>query len=91
MKKNPWKLIALASMVAFAASVGSACAVAVTAGPGACSNQPAMADAVGALSRARDWLARAESNKGGWKGAAMDATTNAIGATVAGCRYANGG
>jgi hypothetical protein len=91
MKKNYWKLIALASMAAFAVSVGSACAVAVTAGPGACANQPNMADAVGALSRARDWLARAEMNKGGWRDAAIDATGQAIGATVAGCRYANGG
>jgi hypothetical protein len=63
--------------------------VVVTPGAGACDNQPNMAAALGALSRARDWLGRAELNKGGWREAAIDATNNAMSATIGGCQYAN--
>jgi hypothetical protein len=86
---NPWKPIAACSIAAFTAAVAAACTPAVPEGPAACNNQPLMASAVTSLQRARDWLGRAEHNKGGWREQAMTATTNALTETIRGCQYAD--
>jgi hypothetical protein len=84
-----WKLLAAVSVASFGASVAVACAPAVPPGAAACNNQPNMASALVSLERARDWLLRAEQNKGGWRDAAIQATDNAHGATVTGCQFAD--
>jgi hypothetical protein len=89
MNPNPWKLIAACSGAVFAVSLAVACAPAVPPGPAACNNQPAMAAALGSLAKARDWLARAEQNKGGWRDEALRATDTAMGQTIKGCQYAD--
>jgi hypothetical protein len=86
---NPWKPIAAGSVAAFAVSVAVACTPAAPPGPAACNNQPNMAAAVGALERARAWLERAEHNKGGWREAAVTASSNALTETIRGCQYAD--
>ena len=82
---NVWKPIALCSVAAFVCSVG----VQVASADGACHNQPNMEAARQALKTARAALDRAEHNKGGWREAAIQATNNAISATVGGCQYAD--
>ncbi len=84
-----WKLLAAVSVASFVASVAVACTPAAPPGPAACNNQPNMASALVSLERARDWLLRAEQNKGGWRDAAIQATDNARGATITGCQYAD--
>ncbi|MGD0527389.1 MAG: hypothetical protein ABSE49_19770 [Polyangiaceae bacterium] len=87
--KNPWKLLAAVSAAAFAVALAVACAPAVPPGPAACNNQPNMAAALASFDRARDWLARAEHNKGGWRDAAIASTESARSATIAGCQVAD--
>jgi hypothetical protein len=89
MKSNPWKPIAACSGAVFAVSLAAACAPAVPPGPAACNNQPAMAAALGSLAKARDWLERAEHNKGGWRDEALHAAGTAMDQTIKGCQYAD--
>jgi hypothetical protein len=86
---NVWKPLAALSAAAFAVALAVACAPAVPPGPAACNNQPNMAAALVSLDRARDWLGRAEHDKGGWRGAAIVATENARSSTIAGCQVAD--
>lgn len=58
-------------------------------GPAACNNQPNMAAALNHLRSARNWLARAEHNKGGWRDRAIQSTDNAIRETERGCAVAD--
>lgn len=90
MKKiDPWKPLAALAVAAFGVTLAVACTPAAPPGPAACNNQPNMAAALVSLDRARDWLLRAETNKGGWREAAIAATDNARGATITGCQYAD--
>ena len=86
---NPWKPIAALSAAAFAVSLAVACTPAAPPGPAACNNQPNMAAALVSLDRAREWLGRAEQNKGGWREAAIAATDGARSSTIAGCQFAD--
>jgi hypothetical protein len=91
--KNAWTPIAFLSVVAFAVTVG--CAVyerpAAPAGGAAagCGNQPNMNNALASLRDARNWLGRAEHNKGGWRDNAIAATDSAINETQRGCSFAD--
>ncbi len=89
---NIWKPIALASIAAFAVSLGiqtaSASAPAPAAG-GPCHDQPNMAAALTSLRAAKASLEKAEHNKGGWRVAAIQATDNAIRETDKGCAFAD--
>lgn len=82
---NLWKPIALVSIAGFVASVGTQ----MSSAAGACNNQPNMAAAAAALKSARASLERAEHDKGGWRGKAIQATTTAIAETDRGCAYAD--
>ena len=86
---NPWKPLAFVSFAAFATALAIACTPAAPPGPAACNNQPNMASAIGSLRGARAYLDRAEHNKGGWRDAAIQATDQAIVATVRGCQFAD--
>jgi hypothetical protein len=58
-------------------------------GPAACNNQPNMASALNHLMNAKGWLARAEHDKGGWRGRAIETTNTAIRETERGCAFAD--
>jgi hypothetical protein len=88
-KMNPWKLLAALSIAAFGVSLAIACTPAAPPGAAACNNQPNMAAAILSLDRARDWLLRAEHNKGGWRDEAIRSADGARSATIAGCQYAD--
>jgi hypothetical protein len=75
--------------IAFIGAVIACGPAASPGGAGACNNQPNMANAVGELREARAALDRAEHDKGGWRVAAINATTDAIQETERGCAFAN--
>jgi hypothetical protein len=61
-----------------------------TASAGECHDQPNMAKAMHSLERAREDLARAEHNKGGWRERALKHVDAALRETHTGCEVANG-
>jgi hypothetical protein len=78
---NLWKPIALCSIAGLALSLGTQ----VSSAAGICHDQPNMAAANAALRSARSYLDRAEHNKGGWRVAAIEATTRALAESDRGC------
>lgn len=87
---NVWKPIALCSTAGLVASIGIQIASAQSIEQvGNCHNQPNMLNAARSLYAARDSLARAEHDKGGWRGRAQAAAQNAIRETENGCAYAD--
>lgn len=92
---NVWKPIAIALAACLVASIGVQTASAdrnpsplpgTIAGCGP--RQPNMAAAHSALQSALSYLNKAEHNKGGWRVAAVNATTTALNETATGCSYA---
>ena len=83
---NVSKWIALAAIAGMGTTVGYRAA---RAQAGACGNQPNMEHALGALRGARGYLDRAEHDKGGWRGKAIESTDTAIHETEKGCAYAD--
>lgn len=93
---NKWTPLAILSVLGFAITVGCVVheypAPAPGAPPGAaagCGNQPNMNNALTTLRDARNWLGRAEHNKGGWRDNAIASTDNAINETQRGCAFAD--
>jgi hypothetical protein len=87
---NYWKAIALCSITALVGVVGAnvhGVATAEAAGP--CHDQPNMAAAKEHLIKAKEFLDKAEHNKGGWREAAKTATGTAITETNRGCEWAD--
>jgi len=82
---NLWKPIALLSIAGLIFSVTSPTAFA----GGPCHDQPNMAAANDHLKQARAFLDKAEHNKGGWRVAAIDATTKALAESDRGCAFAD--
>jgi hypothetical protein len=82
---NVWKPIALCSLAGLAFSI----APQVSSAAGVCHDQPNMAAANAALRSARSYLDKAEHNKGGWRSAAIDATTKALAESDRGCAFAD--
>ncbi len=90
---NVWKPIAIVATAGLALSVGVQIASAQStigqSNIGNCHNQPNMLAAARNLYAARDALARAEHDKGGWRGRAQTHAQNAIHETETGCAYAD--
>lgn len=86
---KPWKLISLAAIVVFASATFVRMATGSPTPPGPCYDQPNMAAALSSLKAARASLDKAEHNKGGWRVAAIEATSKAIAETDRGCAFAN--
>ena len=82
---NFWKPLAICSVAALVASVGTQ----VARAGGECHGQPNMAAAKEHFRQARDALGRAEHNKGGWRNRAIEAADKAIRETNAGCEFAD--
>jgi hypothetical protein len=88
MTMNAWTPIAALAVAGLALSIG--CQVnAVAPSGGACSNQPNMSAALSELRQAREWLGKAEHNKGGWRDAAIESADRAIHETERGCAFAD--
>jgi hypothetical protein len=92
---NLWKPLAISSTALLTLVVGYQAAFANsgssdTSAPamGVCHDQANMAAALGSLRAARASLDHAEHDKGGWRGAAIGATNNAIAETERGCAFA---
>lgn len=85
---NVWKPIAIVMTAGLVASIGYQTASA-QANIGNCHNQGNMLAAAKSLYAARDSLAKAEHNKGGWRDRAIDAVGKAIHETEAGCAFAD--
>jgi hypothetical protein len=88
------KFVHCLSLLAFTVTLGAAhvsTAVAAPADTGArrIQNQPHMQAALTALRAARDSLAKAEHDKGGWRTAALASTDRAITETVRGIAFDN--
>lgn len=81
---NVWKPVALVATAGLVLSVGMQVAAA-----GVCHDQPNMANALSSLRAARESLAKAEHNKGGWRVAAIEKTNAAITETERGCAFAD--
>ena len=90
---NVWTAVAAASVLAFALALGceenNPPPAAPPASADACGNQPNMAAALAYLREARQYLDRAEHNKGGWRDAAIRSTETAMYETARGCEFAN--
>ncbi len=93
---NLWKPIALCSVAGLVLSLGVQVAHAepggqggAVAGRGVCHDQPNMAAALTSLRAARASLEKAEHNKGGWRGKAIESADAAIRETDRGCAFAN--
>lgn len=84
---NLSKTIALAAIAATVGVVGIHVARAQTAA--SCNDQPNMAHALSSLQAAKGSLDKAEHDKGGWRGKAVEATANAIKETETGCATAD--
>ena len=82
---NFWKPLAICSVAALVASVGTQ----IASAEGACHNQPHMADAKEHFRQARAALDHAEHNKGGWRDRAIAAADKAIAETNTGCVFAD--
>ena len=89
MNKQNKLLIASVLGALALAGVVVACGPAASPGTGQCNNQPNMSNAVVELRAARAALDAAEHDKGGWRGAAINATNDAIRETERGCAFAN--
>ena len=87
---NRWTPIAVASVTALAVAIGCGGSSPPPASPGAaCNNQPNMAGAIANLREARQWLDKAEHNKGGWRDNAIRSSETAIQETERGCQSAD--
>jgi hypothetical protein len=89
MKKQTKILVASVLAAAMCAGLVIACGPAASPGTGQCNNQANMSNAVIELRQARAALDAAEHDKGGWRGAAINATNEAIRETERGCAVAN--
>jgi hypothetical protein len=92
---NVWKPIAIVATAGLVASLGYRNAQATPPDPvhptpmGVCHDQPNMVAALTSLKAAKASLEKAEHNKGGWRVAAIEATTKAIAETDRGCAFAD--
>jgi hypothetical protein len=84
---NVQKIIALCAIAGTVSLVGYRAAHAQ--GAAACNNQPNMAHALGSLRSGRAALDRAEHDKGGWRGRAIQAADVALKETERGCAFAD--
>ena len=83
------KIQAVAAVAVAAAVLTIQDKPAVAQGPAACNNQPNMMSALNHLRNAKGWLERAEHDKGGWRGRAIETTNTAIRETERGCAFAD--